>query len=70
MPKIVKKSLSAQKRGRPEVDSEPITVRLPRDVLAALDEARALKSAQFPPSRPEVVRFALVEWLKREGVLK
>lgn len=52
------------RRGRPEVDSEAVTVRLSRETLTALDEARAEFSERFPPSRAEVVRTALIEWLE------
>jgi hypothetical protein len=55
-------------RDRPEVDSEPITLRLPRDLMGALDGWR--DGQPIPPKRADVVRFALVEWLKRQGVLK
>lgn len=57
-----------KKRGRPVIDSEPITLRLPADLMGALDKWR--EQQQIPPKRADVVRFALVEWLKGKGVLK
>jgi hypothetical protein len=59
---------NVKKRGRPGVDSEPITFRLPRDLLNALDEWR--DKQPIPPKRADVLRVSLVEWLKGEGVLK
>ena len=54
-----------KKMGRPKVDSEPVTVRLVRQHLAALDRA-ALDAGK---TRPDVVREALADWLKRKGYL-
>jgi Arc/MetJ-type ribon-helix-helix transcriptional regulator len=58
-------SKNTKKRGRPQVDSEPITLRLPSDLMASLDEWR--EGQPIPPKRADVVRFALVEWLKTKG---
>lgn len=41
-------------RGRPRVDSKPITVRLQPDLLAWLDAERAKLDPE--PSRPEMIR--------------
>ena len=49
-------------RGRPKVDSEQITVRLPRDLLEALDDFR--RQQDDLPTRPEAVRRILAERLK------
>jgi hypothetical protein len=57
-----------RRRGRPEVDSEPVTVRLPREMLDALDAER--ERMDFAPSRPVVLRAALVAWLRERGALK
>jgi len=46
--------IKKRKVGRPRVDSEPITVRLPRDLLSWLDEQRA--QLDPVPSRPELIR--------------
>lgn len=59
---------NAKKRGRPEIDSEPVTVRLPRELLVALDEWRG--DQPIAPTRPDVLRFALVGLLKKDGKLK
>lgn len=53
----VKKS----KRGRPAVDTEPLTVRAPRDLLEALDAFSADEPDR--PSRPESVRRLLRDHL-------
>ncbi len=54
--------------GRPRVDATPITVRVPPDMLAPLDVA--LSSQPDPkPSRPEMIRRALGEWLRERGFL-
>lgn len=50
MPETQKK-----KMGRPRVDSTPITLRLPPDMLAWLDEQRAELDPE--PSRPEMIRL-------------
>lgn len=49
------------KKGRPEVDTEPVSVRLPREMLDALDEYRRV----LPdiPSRPESIRRVLGGWI-------
>lgn len=61
-------SKNTKKRGRPSVDSAPITLRLPANLMGALDEWR--DEQPIPPKRADVLRFALVEWLKGKGVLK
>jgi hypothetical protein len=55
-------------RGRPRVElGEALTVRLPPEMLAALDNARR-KEAEIP-TRPEMLRIAFAEWAKRKGFL-
>jgi Ribbon-helix-helix protein, copG family len=49
-----------KRRGRPPIDSEAITLRLPRHMLDALDFVRERMGA----SRPQAVRTALEEWLR------
>lgn len=58
---------SVNKGGRPRVDSEPLTVRAPRDILDALDAF----SADEPdsPSRPESVRRLLRDHLVGLGYI-
>ena len=51
-------------RGRPRVDSTPITVRLAPDMLDWLDSERAKQDDQ--PSRPEMIRRLLEQ---RKGSL-
>lgn len=55
-------------RGRPAVDTDPVTVRLPRDVLDAIDAAR--RDIATIPTRPDILRMATTEWLKIKGYLK
>ena len=61
-------SKNDKKRGRPKIDSEPITLRLPADLMGELDEWR--DEQPIPPKRADVLRFALVEWLKGKRKLK
>lgn len=46
--------------GRPRVDATPVTVRIPPDMLAALDK---FVDEQAGISRPEAVRLILRDWL-------
>jgi Arc/MetJ-type ribon-helix-helix transcriptional regulator len=46
--------------GRPPVDTEAVTVRLPRDLIAELDDAR--RTDPEMPTRQEIIRRVLVEW--------
>lgn len=55
------------KTGRPKVDTEALTVRLPRDMLVALDDFRRLQPDL--PSRPEVVRHVLSQWIAEREAL-
>jgi len=56
------------KTGRPPVDTDAVTVRLPRDVIEAVDNFR--KSEPDLPSRPEGIRRLLVERLQEKGYLR
>ena len=47
--------------GRPRADTEPVTLRLPRDLIEAIDDRRRLEKDL--PTRPEMIRRALVQWL-------
>lgn len=60
----VKKS----KRGRPSVDSEPVTVRFPRDLLDAIDAFSADEADA--PTRPESVRRLLRDHLTGLGYIE
>ena len=49
----------------PKKDTEALTVRLPREIIAALDDRRRLEKDL--PTRPEMIRRALVQWLELTG---
>jgi Arc/MetJ-type ribon-helix-helix transcriptional regulator len=49
------------KLGRPKLDTEPVTIRMDRQMLKAIDDYRRLQ--EDLPSRPEVVRSVMTEWL-------
>jgi hypothetical protein len=49
-----------KKIGRPSVDTEAVTVRLPRDLISSLDDARRLDPEL--PTRQEIIRRVLVDW--------
>jgi len=51
-----------KKRGRPPVDSEAINLRLPRELIEGIDNRRRAESDL--PTRPEMIRRALVQWLE------
>ncbi|MGK9336081.1 hypothetical protein [Sinorhizobium meliloti] len=55
------------KKGRPAVDTEPVNLRLPRDVLDAIEEFR--RQQEQIPTRPEAIRMMLVNWLVGNGFL-
>ncbi|MHA7888791.1 ribbon-helix-helix protein, CopG family [Roseicyclus sp.] len=44
-------------RGRPPADTEPVNLRLPRQMIAELDRRRKLESDL--PTRPEMIRRLL-----------
>lgn len=48
--------------GRPKVDTEAINLRLSRDVIDQIDAHR--RKEEDIPTRPEMIRRALVEWLE------
>lgn len=56
------------KGGRPRVDATPITVRIPPTLLGPLD-ALVAEQPDPKPSRPDVLREALSEFLKLKGYL-
>lgn len=60
----VKKS----KIGRPPVDTEAMTLRLPREIVVALDDFR--RNQEDLPNRPEAVRILLRDHLAGLGFLK
>ena len=46
----------------PKKDTEALTVRLPRELIEAIDDRRRLEKDL--PTRPEMIRRALVQWLE------
>ena len=46
----------------PKKDTEALTVRLPRELIEAIDNRRRLEKDL--PTRPEMIRRALVQWLE------
>ena len=53
-----------KKMGRPPVDTEAVTVRLPRELIAALDDAR--RADPEMPTRQEVIRRVLLDWQAKQ----
>jgi hypothetical protein len=51
-----------KKVSRRRVDTEAINLRLPRDMIDAIDDQRRLEPDL--PTRPEMIRRALVQWLE------
>ena len=51
-----------KKRGRPPVDSEAINLRLTREMIEVIDNRR--RDEPDLPTRPEMIRRALVQWLE------
>ena len=49
-------------KGRPPVDSEAISLRLPRELLDALDDLR--HQERDLPARPEMIRRMMVGFLE------
>ena len=45
----------------PKKDTEALTLRLPRNMIEAIDDRRRLEPDL--PTRPEMIRRALYEWL-------
>ena len=46
----------------PKKDTEALTLRLPRELIEALDDRRRIEADL--PTRPEMIRRALVQWLE------
>ncbi len=53
-----------KKIGRPAKDTEQVTVRLPVETIKAIDEQR--KKQDDLPSRPEMIRRMLDDWLRED----
>jgi hypothetical protein len=54
-----------KKMGRPAVDTEAVTVRLHRDLIASLDDAR--RADPEMPTRQEIIRRVLTDWQNAQG---
>lgn len=48
-------------RGRPKIDTSPVMVRMPDEMIAQLDVVR--RTSEDLPSRPELIRRIVEEWL-------
>lgn len=49
------------KMGRPETDTDPVTIRMSRDMIRAIDDYR--RSQDDLPTRPEVIRRVMADFL-------
>ncbi|WP_338092682.1 ribbon-helix-helix domain-containing protein [Leisingera aquaemixtae] len=47
----------------PKKDTTALTLRLPRELIDAIDERRRLEPDV--PTRPEMIRRALIDWLDK-----
>lgn len=47
----------------PKKDTEALTLRLPRELIDAIDNRRRLEPDL--PTRPEMIRRALIDWLEK-----
>lgn len=54
--------------GRPPTDSEPVMIRMQPAMVAAIDEYR--RTQEDLPTRPEVIRRVMAEFLERETSYK
>ena len=55
------------KKGRPPTDTQPVMIRMTPEMIAAIDEAR--RGITDLPTRPELVRRVMEEWLTQSGFL-
>ncbi|WJS86306.1 hypothetical protein [Paracoccus sp. TOH] len=56
--------MTEKKMGRPEVDTMPVTIRMERDMVRQIDDYR--RTLDDLPTRPEVIRRVMAEFLARE----
>ncbi|WP_439525470.1 hypothetical protein [Roseovarius mucosus] len=61
-------STEKKKMGRPPTDSEPVMIRMQPAMIAAVDEYR--RTLEDLPTRPEVIRRILADFLERETSYK
>lgn len=59
-------------RGRPRTETAAVNVRMPSDMIEALDGVVRAGAADGAPlaSRPDAVRYALRHWLVGHGYLR
>lgn len=57
-----------KKLGRTVTDTEPVMVRMMPQMIKALDEQRRME--EDLPSRPELIRRIVAEWLERRNPTK
>lgn len=57
-----------KKMGRPVMDTDPVMIRMSRDMIRQLDEYR--RGVDDLPTRPELVRRIIADWLEKEGKTK
>lgn len=50
-------------RGRPKADTQPVMVRMPTELIEAIDAARRIE--EDLPSRPELIRRIVEQWAAR-----
>lgn len=62
------KTQKPNKGGRPPVDTEAITLRLPRATIEKIEEVRRQFSSI--PTKQTVIRFMIEDWIERRGNLK
>lgn len=55
------------KKGRPPTDTQPVMIRMTPEMIAALDDAR--RNITDLPTRPELVRRVMTDWLRQQGYL-
>ncbi len=55
------------KKGRPQTDTQPVMIRMTPEMIAAVDDAR--RNMPDLPTRPELVRRVMTEWLTQQGHL-
>lgn len=51
-----------RRMGRPPADTEPVMVRMTRDMIKAIDDYR--RTQEDLPTRPEIVRRVMAAWLE------
>ncbi|MRX49474.1 hypothetical protein GI374_03230 [Paracoccus sp. S-4012] len=51
-----------KKMGRPVADTEPVTIRMSREMIREIDDYR--RTLEDLPTRPEVIRRVMADFLK------